>query len=154
MPPRPTQLDLLDWTPPVSVARFEDRKVRAVSLYARLCRAMAASLHDAALKGKKRPAIAACMSAYLGEAVSVNMLDAYVSEARTDHTISLPRFVALIHATGDQRLLQLLAELFGWAVVPGSMVHLIEAAAIREQEDVLKRRRQELVSRAKREGAL
>jgi len=57
------------------------------------------------------------MSAYLGEDVSENMLNAYASEARDEHIISLVRLIALIHATRDRRPLELIASMFGWAVI-------------------------------------
>ena len=155
MPRRLTQqMELLEWQAPEPVSRFEERVVRAASIGGRMCRAMAAALHDAAQAGRSRKVIAQAMSDYLGEAVSVAMLDAYVSEARETHTINLPRFVALVHATGDRRLLEAIAEMFAWSVVPAKFVPLIRVAALREREDALKRERTALIHEAKREGAL
>jgi hypothetical protein len=37
---RREQLDLLNWSPPQPVARFDDDKVRAVSVAGRMCRAV------------------------------------------------------------------------------------------------------------------
>jgi hypothetical protein len=89
------------------------------------------------------------MSEYLGEPVSPAMLDAYASPARDSHRIGAARLIALVHATGDRRLLQLLAEPFGWAVVEARHLALIEAALLREQEDELRRRREALLRRAR-----
>lgn len=145
------QPDLLDWQPPQPVARFPEAQVRAVSLAARISRAVAASLHDAEAD---RETIAARMSAFLGERISPAMLDAYASQAREDHRISVPRFMALIHATGDRRLLELLAEPMGWAVIERRHLPMIEVAAIREHEDELRRRRDYLTRQARNGGAL
>jgi hypothetical protein len=116
------QLSLLDWTPPQ------------------------AALAEC---GRSRPAIARAMSEYLGETVSPAMLDAYASPGRDSHRIGAARLLALVHATGDRRLLQLLAEPFGWAVVEARHLALIEAALLREQEDELRRRREALLRRAR-----
>lgn len=150
--PRPAhQPDLLEWQPPQPVARFPDDQVRAASLPARISRAVSAALHDA---GAQREAIAARMSAFLGERVSLSMLDAYASQARDHHRISVARFMALIHATGDRRLLELLAEPMGWSVIERRHLPLIEVAAIREREDELRRHREHLTRLARSGGGL
>jgi hypothetical protein len=145
------QPDLLDWQPPQPVARFPEEQVRAVSLPARISRAVAAALHDAEAD---RETIATRMSAFLGERVSPSMLDAYASQAREGHNISVTRFLALLHATRDRRLLELLAEPLGWAVIERRHLPLIEVAAIREREDELRRHREHLTRLARTGGAL
>jgi hypothetical protein len=157
MPPRAPigrQPDLLDWQAPVASRSFDERVVRASTVGGRMCRAMAAALKDAAEKGKSREMIAKAMGDYLGENVSKNMLDAYVSEGRPDHVISVTRFFALLHATQDRRLLEVLAETFGWAVIERRHLPLIQVAALRDKEDELKRQREALMRDARREGAL
>ena len=123
-------LDLLNWDPPEPAVRFEEAKVRGATLGARFCRAMAAALKEC---GAPREDVARRMGEYLGEEVSKPMLDAYVSEARETHTINIIRFAALVHATRDMRLLSLLPDLFGFAVVDERYVSLIRAARIREK---------------------
>jgi hypothetical protein len=145
------QPDLLEWEPPQTVARFAEDQVRAASLAGRVSRAVAAALTDAA---ERRETIAARMSAFLGERVSPAMLDAYASQAREDHRISVPRFAALLHATRDRRLLELLAEPMGWAMIERRHLPLIEVAAIREHEDELRRRREHLMRQARTGGGL
>lgn len=149
MPDR--QPDLLSWEPPQAAMAFAERDVRGATLAARLSRAVSIALRDA---GGNRRDIAARMSRFLGETVSVPMLDAYASAAREAHRISVPRLLALIHATGDRRLLEFLAEPMGWAVIERRYLPLIEVAAIREQEDELRRRRDTLTRRARAEGGL
>jgi len=150
-PAQPTQPDLLTWEPPQAEISFAEHEVRGVSLAARVARAISVALRDC---GKPRPRVAEEMSEYLAETVSPAMLDAYASVARDAHRISLPRFMALLHVTGDRRLLQLMADLMGWAVVEKKHLTLIELATAREQEDALKRRREALARRARTEGAL
>lgn len=140
------QPDLLDWQPPEAVKRFPEEQVRAATFAARVSRAVAVALADA---DAEREAIAARMSSYLGERVSPAMLDAYASQAREDHRISVPRLMALLHATRDRRLLELLAEPMGWAVIERRHLPLIEVAAIREHEDELRRRREFLMRSAR-----
>lgn len=147
----PRQPDLLDWTPPQPVKRFEEHTVRAATITARIAMAVSQAMQDCPLD---RFAIAQKMSDYLGEDVTKNMLDAYASQARENHVIPLPRFVALVHATGDRRLFELLAEMFNWAVIPRKFLPLIELAAVREKEDVLRRHREHLTRAARSEGAL
>lgn len=147
----PGQPDLLDWEPPQTVARFPEEQVRAATWAGRVSRAVAAALVDSA---DDRETIAARMSSFLGERVSPAMLDAYASQAREGHRISVPRFAALLHATGDRRLLELLAEPMGWAVIERRHLPLIEVAAIREHEDELRRRREHLTRLARTGGGL
>jgi len=123
-------LDLLDWQPSEPAVRFEAAQVRGATLGARICRAMAVALDEC---GASREDIAERMSEYLGVKVSKAMLDAYVSEARDTHTINIVRFAALVHATKDWRLLSLLPELFGFAVIDERYVSLIRAVQIREK---------------------
>ena len=110
----PYTKDLLDWQPPEPVVKFPAEQVRAASLDQRLCKAMSLALKESAWS---RETIASRMSEFLGERVSMAMLNAYVSPARDTHQISVVRFAALVHVTQDRRLLELLAELFGWSVV-------------------------------------
>ena len=147
----PEQLDLLTWSPPQAALAFDESDVRGATVAARMARAVSVALRDC---GKARRQVAAQMSAFLGEDVSPAMIDAYASVARDAHRISLPRFLALIHATGDRRLLHMLAEPMGWAVVERKHLVLIELAAAREQEEALRRRREALARRARSEGAL
>lgn len=150
MPPA-VQPDLLTWSPEQAALAFEERDVRGATLAARISRAVAVALGSC---GKPRARIAAAMSAFLGAEVTQNMLDAYASVGRAEHTISLPRFVALLHATADRRLLELLAAPMGWAVIERKHLPLIQVAAIRDKEDELRRHREALMRKARGEGAI
>lgn len=144
--PPAEQLPLLTWTAPQAEMAFDEKSVRGATLDARIARAVSVALSEC---GKARAAVAREMSAYLGEAVSPAMLDAYASVARAAHRISVSRLMALVHVTGDRRLLQLLAEPMGWAVVERRHLSLIEVALIREREDELRRQREALMRRAR-----
>ncbi len=148
------QMDLLAWEPPQPVRRFEEPRVRAGSFRDRLARAVAACLHDADDAGRSREDIAAAMSDFLGERVTLNMLNRYASQAAEEHQISVARLVALLHATRDQRLLELLAAPFGLAVIDRKFLPLIELGALQEKAEELARRAKELRHAVKRDGVL
>lgn len=124
-PRNPDQLDLLGWAPSEPVVAFDPRTVRAASLAASISKAVSQSLKSC---GRPREQVAERMSDYLAEQVSKTMLDAYASEARGEHIINVVRFIALIEATGDRRLLEFIAELFGWAVIERRYLPAIELA--------------------------
>ena len=94
------------------------------------------------------------MSEFLGDHVTVNMLNAYASPARQDHPISMARFISLLHATKDRRLLELLAEPLGWAVIERRHLPMIELAAVQERQGELNRLADSLRRQAKSRGAL
>lgn len=129
-------MELLSWQPVEPSVRFDEHQVRGATLNARVCRAMAVALDDC---DASRDEIALRMGEYLGTKVSKPMLDAYTSEARGTHTINIVRFAALVHATRDWRLLSLLPELFGFAVVDERYVALIRSVQIREKAAELDR---------------
>lgn len=151
MAPRQTDertLDLLSWQPPEPVAAFAPEQVRAASLKAALAKGVSLALKEC---GLDREAAAEAISDFLGERVSKDMLDAYASEAREDHVINVVRFQGLLHATGDRRLLQMLAEPMGWAVIDKRYLPAIESALLDEKIAELGQRKA-LAQRAMRGG--
>lgn len=133
-------LDLLSWRPPEVAPSFRPEQVRAASLQTSLCRAIALAIKES---GKGRDQVVAEIGEYLGETVSKNMLDAYTSEARDDHVINVIRFWGLLHAVRDIRLLQMIAQTLGWAVIPERYLGAVEEAMLAaEEEDIVQRRRQ------------
>lgn len=147
MAPNSAQLDLLEWEPPAVVRAFAPELVRGATLEARISRAVSVALQEC---GLTRQQVAERMTAFLGERVSVPMVNAYASPARAEHAISLTRFIALVHATGDRRLLEFLAEPAGLAVVERQHVPLIEVAMIGERRAELKRREEALWRQARK----
>ncbi len=150
----PDQLDLLAWQPPAPVAKFEERRVRAATISVRLALAVSAALKDADARGLSREEIARRMSEFLGTHVSRATLDGYASAAREDRVISVPRFVALLHATRDRRLLEILAEPMDWAVIERRHLPLIELAAVQQRREELRRHAESLLRQARTEGGL
>lgn len=117
MPRRPADtrtLDLFSWEPPEIVPAYDEGRLKSASLRARIARGVAATLKDCEMS---REAVADAMGDWLGEDVSKNMLDAYASESRDEHTIPFLRVLALVQVTGDVRLLTLGAETSGHAVI-------------------------------------
>lgn len=125
-------LDLFGWESPRLVARFEEKSVSTASLRARIARAVAATLKDIELS---RETIADRMTQWLGEKVPKNMLDAWASEAREEHTIPYLKLLALIHVTGDVRLLQLGAEMFGHSVVEDRWLPWVEVGQLADRKE-------------------
>ena len=115
--------------------------MRAATLGGSIARAIAATLRDC---GLDRAAVAKQMGEYLGQTVPKTMLDACASQARETHDMSGARLVALMHVTQDFRLLQLLADQFGLAVVERQYLPKIEEALIAEQIEKLEKRRKTL----------
>ncbi|GLK85723.1 DNA transposition protein [Ancylobacter defluvii] len=147
----PDQLDLLGWEPSEPVRAFEAHTVRAASLAASISKAVSQSLKQCALSREK---VAARMSEYLDEAVSKPMLDAYASEARGEHIINVVRFIALIEATGDRRLLEFIASQFDWAVIERRYLPAIELAERLEKRAEMDREIEANRRQLKRGGVL
>lgn len=108
-------LDLLSWEPPQLVERYaQTDPVQATSVDQTIARAVSRTLKD---DGRSRAEIAEAMGGYLGEDVSENMLNAYASQARDGHRISLERAIALVAVTQDARLVGELLIPLGYAVI-------------------------------------
>jgi hypothetical protein len=150
----PAQPDLLTWEPPRPVEKFDPMRVRAATLAGKIKRAIAEALRGETDKGFDRENTAGAMSDYLGEQVSKNTLDSWCSEAREDHMPSLVRFVGLLQATRDKRLLQMIAAQLGWVVIDKKWLPVIELASIREHEDKVRDRRKALQAHARIAGTL
>ncbi len=145
------QHDLLSWRAPEAAPSFDDTRVRAASFEAALARAVGEALR---MSNLSRNEVAEGMARFLGEAISVNVLNAYASPARRGHTISLARFLALLHVTRDVRLLNALAEPAGFAAVDRRYLTLIELASLREHEDQVATRRRHLQAQARAAGTI
>jgi hypothetical protein len=134
-------LDLLSWEPPTVAVGYNEKEVRAATLQAQICRAVTVALNDC---GKPRDLIAAEMSEYLGEEVSVNMLNAYSSPARDKHNISAVRLIALAIVTADIRLFSIGPDRLGHAVVEDRYLSLIMAKQMQDKAQELKDKAEEL----------
>lgn len=141
--------DLFGTAPSRAEIAYAPEDVRAATLSARLCRAIAVSLKAC---GRSRAEIADAMSSYLGAKVSEPMLDAYASAAREQHVISWPRLIALVHATGDLRLLTAGLEHFGVALIDRKFLPYVEMALLEEEKAELTRRQAQIRRSTKRGG--
>jgi hypothetical protein len=136
-------LDLLDWAAPDVVPQVPAGLVRAGTLRGRMARVVSLVLKECPTP---REQIAELMSEFLGEGetVSKSMLDAYASQAREEHTISAIRLVALAHATGDMRAMQVLVEPLEHAVIHTRYLPAIDAELKGEAAAKLEARAKEL----------
>ena len=139
-------LELFDWEPPRVAVGFESEQLPGNRIASRISRAVALALKDC---GKSRLDIAREMSKELGYPVSEATLDAYASEAKESHKISLERFIALIMATECHDLLGFVAGFFDHVVVPERYGSLIELHLIEEHEREVQRRKQAIEAKWK-----
>lgn len=138
-----TTMDLLAWEAPVVEHRFDDPAItQAATLYGQLCRAMRATLDACREAGQDRGAVAERMSEYLGETYSADRLDADTAEGKAKHVLNAVRLMAFVHATRDPRILSLITEPLGLAVVERRWLPAIDAAILEQHEaDIAERRK-------------
>ncbi|WP_319774442.1 hypothetical protein [Breoghania sp.] len=136
--------DLLSWKPEPVAVGFIEGEVRGNRMANRISQAVSIALRGSQLS---RADIAARMSDELGYQVSEATLDAYASEAKETHKITLERFIALIEVTGCHDLLGFIAEFFGFRVVPQKYADLIELHLLEEHEREVVMRKQALQAR-------
>lgn len=129
-------LDLLSWEPPKRPTPKRIERPEGQDLATRISLEVASALRDADLT---REDIAARMSVYLGEDVTKGMLDAYASQARTDHNISAVRLAALAHVLAKPQLLLVLAAVVDCTVVHRRWVPAIEEAQLTVQREEIER---------------
>lgn len=94
--------------------------------------------------GRSRYDVAGGMSRLLDEDVSKMMLDAYASEAREGHNISVGRFLTLVSETGRYDVLNALLREIGAAVVVGEEILTVELGHVRRQMKILADREAQL----------
>jgi hypothetical protein len=124
----PAQLDL--FAQPVFPVRAPVSQIDLDRYRAKLSRAMARAIRECPYD---RPTIVARMSHYLGVTISKTTLDAWTAESKANHDVSLPRFAALVHATGATWLWDEAASMSGVTVLIGEEALLAEIA-YRQQE--------------------
>jgi hypothetical protein len=146
-----TTFDLLAWQPKEPEKRFDEDQIKAHSLSAKVARAISVSLEECQYE---RAEVAARMGQYLGGEVSLNMLNGYASQAREDHNISAVRFMALVYATQDWRLLQVLSDPFPVSIVDNRYIDVIRMAQIREKREAMEKEEKALKLKARNEGLL
>lgn len=127
-------MDLLSWKPEPIVEAFEPARVRCASLRAKIARAVSECLTDSSLS---RNQVAKDMSEWLGEEVTENMVNAYASEARERDTIPYLRLMALVHVTGDVRLLQIGAALMGHSVIEDKYLSWVDVGRLADHKETI-----------------
>ncbi|MFZ2470212.1 MAG: hypothetical protein WAW54_17625 [Parvibaculum sedimenti] len=130
------QMDLLSWERGEVIERFDERTVQAATLRSRIAKGVAVTLNES---DKSRREIAALMTEWLGEKVTENMLNAYASESRSEHSISYLRVLALVHATEDPRLLQVGAELISHSIINDRYLPWVEVGQLADKKDEIDR---------------
>lgn len=101
----------------------------------------------------KREDIVQRMSDYLGEPVSLAMLNAYTAKSRDTHEISLRRAMAFDAATECDALLQLFAGKRGRVTINTEEAHYIELGRIHQQERDLAERKKLIQLQLRIKGA-
>ena len=99
--------------------------------------------------GKSRHEVAILMSELVDDTVTKAMLDAYASEGREDHNISMGRFMALTAATSSYSVLGDLLRKIGATILVGEEIYLAEMGHLDAQERDIKRRKAQLKMIAK-----
>ncbi len=131
--PCPDTMSLLDYEAPRISEGFDPGQVRAATLESSLALAISVALKEKAID---RAEVARRMNNYLGGeagSVTASTLNAYASQAKSDHVINAARLVALCAVLGDIRPLALLVEQLGYAVVEPKYVHLVRGQMLRDK---------------------
>lgn len=127
--PDPSQADLFH--APVYPVRMATETLACTGFPNRLARAMKRAAEQC---GHDRYEIAARMAQFLGQDdFSKTTLDAYISEAKTDHNISLYRFKAFCRATRANWLWDFVVADEGLTVLEGDEARLANIA-LKQQE--------------------
>lgn len=107
----------------------------ALDFNGRIAQAMARAIDEARDHGVDRYEIARRMSETLQVDISKGMIDAYTSQARETHTVSLVRFVAFARATGCAWLWNVVLKDEGLTILQGEEALLAQAAHARKQAE-------------------
>lgn len=129
-------VDLLSWEPPQVEARFDAQRVRAATLAGKVCRVLAEAMKE---DGRSRDEIAAELSAYLGEDISRDSLDAWASEARDKSNVGAYRLIALVKLLNSPEMLNELLTDTPFLVVDRKYRSLIERELAIETRERLDR---------------
>lgn len=139
----PSQYDL--FFEPVYPLRQPEPRVDAERLNSELARALKRAV-DAS--GRSRFEVAQRMAEALGQDdFSKAMIDAYTSESKGTHTITIARFIAFILATEQVWLMDFLAKKVGGLCLFGEEPHLAEQARLDQEVKALQAKKKQLMAR-------
>lgn len=151
---RPAPLPLFDvYRCPETVNRYPEERVRGATVWGRISRAISETLLDAKnAMGRRldREEIAQMMGEWLGRSVSKAVLDKYASQSSDDHEITASKLLALMVVTGDHRMLVMMADELGLAVVPRKYKSAVEELDAIDQTEELNHKLTELQSQLDR----
>lgn len=140
-------LDLFrDYQPEDVAAKIAPEIMKGGTLNVQIARVIA---HACQESGKSREEISRQMSAFLDQAITVNMLDAYASPARENHKITLERFIALLDATECYGLLAFVCQFAGYVAVPERYANIIEIWRNDREIEERQRRRDALLGKVR-----
>jgi len=129
----PDQADL--FYQPVYASRQASDRIECLDFASRLARDMSLALRQCPYD---RHEVAARMAQALGQAeFSKAMLDAYTSEAKETHQISLLRFKAFVRATAQYWLWDAVVADDGLTMLQGDEVRLAEIARVEQERAAL-----------------
>lgn len=138
----PSQLDL--WREPIFPVRAATKAIDVSRFRAKLKRGMAKAIRECPFD---RPTVAARMAQYLGlPSISKTVLDAYTSESKLTHDISLVRFKAFVHATGAVWLWDMIVSEDGLLLLEGDEARLAEIARLQQEQRQIGRQVRQLLS--------
>lgn len=132
----PDQVDLFE-EPKLFPVRAPATLRKALDFNRMLANAMSEAIR---LCRKSRLQIAADMTeilAYDDHEITIAQLNAYTSQARETHTISLVRFIAFVRATGQPWLWDVVLHDEGLTLLEGEEAHLARAALLQKQGEEL-----------------
>jgi hypothetical protein len=90
--------------------------------------------------GRDRYAVATEMSRIMGRDNTKNMLDRYTAPSADEWRFPLEALPALVAATGDARLVILVAEASGYKAMPGEATAVAELVTLELQSRAIKKR--------------
>lgn len=126
-------------------SRQPTQRIECSDLIHKLARAMSRALKECPYT---RQEVAGRMADALGQAsISASTLNAYTSEAKPDHQISLVRFVAFVRATEARWLWDLVVADEGLTMLEGDEARLAEIARVQQEVDLLKAHMRSLKAR-------
>jgi hypothetical protein len=135
-PPHPGQLEMSFF----SIPEIPRSEAGALDISMAVRDALTEMLSAASVQGKDRHEVGAQVSRLSNRDMSKNMLDRYCAPSADEWRFPLEALPSLTLATGDYRLLELLAEKCGCRIARGEEALLAEIGALMLQEKSAKSR--------------
>lgn len=117
-----------------------DTILEGAALSTAIREAVSDALAFAKAQGRDRFAVASDMSRLTGRDMTKNMLDRYAAPSADDWRFPLEALPALVKATGDTRLVTLIAEACGFKALPGEATAVAELVTLELQQRAISAR--------------